>query len=75
MLDYSNTFFRTDLEVMVGSPNDGKDRSSWGETLEEQEVNIVASDTSPSLVDYSNKFATIYLFHNIHPGSYTFKIH
>jgi hypothetical protein len=32
ILDYSNTFFRADLEVTAGTPNDGKDRSSWGET-------------------------------------------
>jgi hypothetical protein len=35
----------------------------------------VASETTPSLVDFSNKFATTYLFHNIHPGKYEFKIH
>ena len=75
VLDYSNTFFRADLEVMAGSPNDGKDRSSWGDSEEEAAVNIVASETTPALVDYSRKFATVYLFHNIHSGSYTFKLH
>jgi hypothetical protein len=75
ILDYSNTIFRTDLEVTAGSPNDGKDRSAWGDTAEEQAVNIVASETTPSLVDYSRKHATVYLFHNIHSGSYTFKLH
>jgi hypothetical protein len=35
ILDYSNTIFRTDLEVTAGSPNDGKDRSAWGDTAEE----------------------------------------
>lgn len=72
-IDYSGSFFKTDLAITADSPNDGKQRTFGDEATEI--MNIVAAETSPSLVDFSRKDSTTYLFKGIHSGSYIFKLH
>lgn len=69
-MDYSGSFFRTDLEVTVEIPTSD---SNSDEAV--KAMNIVAAESSPALVDFSRKDATVYLFKNVHAGGYTFKLH
>lgn len=70
VIDYSGSFYRPDIDVILGEiKSDGKQHSE-----EEQAFELGAGETIPTVVDFSRKDATVYFFSNIHSGKYTFKI-
>ena len=63
VLDYSGSFYRPDLEVIKGAPSAS---SSDNETAEA--LNFAAGESTPEVVDFSRKDATVFLFKAVHSG-------
>jgi hypothetical protein len=70
VLDYSGSFYRPDLEVIVGE--EGKPSS--GDSEQDAAFKLVAGESTPEVVDFSRKDATVFLFKGMHSGHYTFKL-
>ena len=73
VLDYSSSFHRPDLEVILAAVTSDQSTSARG-SEEEQAKHIAAGASVPEIVDFSRKDATVYLFKMIHSGSYTFRV-
>lgn len=67
VVDYSGSFYRPDVDVILGEPKSKGDE-------EEQALAISATESTPQDVEFSRKDATVYFFRGIHSGKYTFRI-
>lgn len=74
VLDYSASFYAPDLTLVAGQKAKPKNYGDLSEE-EREEVQLITSETTPTLIGHNRKMATTYLFVNIVPGTYDVMIH
>lgn len=73
-MDYSTSFYPPDLTLVAGMTKQPSGNSEMSEEVIE-EVQLITSETSPTMIGFNRKMSTTYLFVNIIPGTYDIIIH
>lgn len=75
VLDYSASFYPADLILTASSRAKSKVSSKELSEEEVEEIQLITSETTPTLINFNRKQATTYLFVNILPGTYELTLH
>lgn len=68
-LDYSDSFFRTELALRAGSGDSASPTGANSESDAAAAVDLM-QEVAPGTVDFSRKHATTYHFTDLAPGAY-----
>jgi len=74
-LDYSAAFYRADLVLTVVAPSGHPERHRDAAGDEAAVLKLIATETTPTSIDFTRKHATTYLFTNIVAGKYEVSVH